>query len=61
VKFWLLTPTLNQVLRLEILKKNLRSRKKRIIINNNNSSSKPQQKAKTQAASSGGLPTWGPP
>jgi len=44
VKFWLLTPTLNQVLRLAILKTILRRKKKKRINNNNNS--KPQQKSK---------------
>jgi len=47
VKFWLLTPTLNQVLRLAILKTILKRRKKKKKkkkrINNN---SKPQQKSK---------------
>jgi len=44
VKFWLLTPTLNQVLRLAILKTDLRRKNKRI--NNNNNNSKLQQKLK---------------
>ena len=44
VKFWLLTLTLNQVLRLAILKTIWRRRKKKRI--NNISSSKPQQKSK---------------
>jgi len=35
-------------------------RRKKKWINNNNNNSKPQQKSK-QAATSGGLPTWGPP
>ena len=49
MKFWLLTPTLTQLLRLAILKTILRRRKKRINNNNdddNNSSSKPQWKSK---------------
>jgi hypothetical protein len=41
VKFWLLTPTLNQVLRLAILKTILRRKKRRI-----NNNSKPQQQLK---------------
>jgi len=53
VKFWLLTPTQNQVLRLAILKKKKKERKKQ------------QQQASAEvgglAAASGGLPTWGPP
>ena len=58
MKFWLLTPTLNQVLRLVILKTIWRRRRKKNRINNNSSSSsKPQHKLK-QAATSGGLPTW---
>ena len=44
VKFWLLIPTLNQVLRPVILKTIWRRKKKKRIHNNNNS--KPQQKAK---------------
>ena len=43
VKFWLLTPTLNQVLRLLILTILMKKKKKRNY--NNNSSSKPQQKS----------------
>jgi len=43
VKFWLQTPTLNQVLRLVILKNIWRRRKKKRINNNN---SRPQQKSK---------------
>jgi len=42
VKFWLLTQTLNQVLKLAILKTILRKKKKK----RDNSSSKPQQKSK---------------
>ena len=66
MKFWLLTPNLNRVLRLAILKTIWRRKKKRINSsssssnNNNSSSSKPQQKSK-QTATSGGLPTWGLP
>jgi len=45
MKFWLLAPTLNQVLRLVILKTILR-RKKKNRINNNNNNIKPQQKSK---------------
>jgi hypothetical protein len=55
VKFWLLTLNENQVLRLAMLKTNLRRKKKR----RNNSSRKPRQKKKTQAATCGRLPTWG--
>jgi len=43
VKFWLLTPTLNQVLRPAILKTSWRRKKKKKRIHNN---SKPQQKSK---------------
>jgi hypothetical protein len=42
VKFWLLTPTLNQVLRLVMLENILRKKKKK---KRNSSSSKPQQKS----------------
>jgi hypothetical protein len=45
MKFWLLTPTLNQVLRLVILKTILRRKKKRRI-NNKNNNREPQQKSK---------------
>ena len=44
VKFWLPTQTLNQVLRLAILKIILRNKKKKK--KNTSSSSKPQQKSK---------------
>ena len=43
VKFWLLTSTLNQVLRLAIYKSLLRRRKKK---GTNNNNSKPQQESK---------------
>jgi hypothetical protein len=43
-KFWLLTPTLNQVLRLAVFKSILR-RKEKSNSSNNNNNSKPQQKS----------------
>ena len=45
MKFWVLTPTLNQVLRLVILKTILKRRKKKKRINNNNNNN-PQQISK---------------
>jgi hypothetical protein len=52
VKFWLLTPTQNQVLSLVMLKTILR-RRRRI------SSPPPSAEVEPQAATSGRLPTWG--
>jgi len=63
VKFWSLTPTLNHVLRLAILKTILKRRKKkRININTTTTNNKEQASAEveTQAATSGVLTTWGP-
>ena len=44
MKFWLLTPTRNQMLRLAMLKVILRKKKRKKKRNNNSSSCRPQQK-----------------
>ena len=65
MKFWLLTPTLNQVLNLVILKTILKKRKEDQHHRHHQQLQQQQQQAsvdiETQAAMSGGLPTWGPP
>ena len=63
MKFWLPTQTLNQVLRLAILKIILRKKKKEEKEEEQQQQQQQQTSAenKTQAATSGSLPTWGPP
>ena len=62
MKFWLLTRTLNQVLMLVSLKAILkRSKKKKRITTTSNNKQQASADIETQAAMSGGLPTWGPP
>ena len=60
VKFWLLTPTLNQVLRLAILK-TLEEEEEEEEDQQQQQQQQASAEIETQAATSGRLPTWGPP
>ena len=58
MKFWLLTPTLNQVLRASDFEDYLEEEEEE---EDQQQQQQASAEVETQAATSGGLPTWGPP